>query len=278
MDIATWIGIFGGIGVLWWGILSTGVGGVFINSKGLIIVIMGTIFSSMMNSSFSELLSAWRALFKTFRAPEYPSIESAITEVVRLATRAKSEGGILALQGEKPEFAGGFLARALGIATKYSESREVRIILEEDIRQHRIRQTADENVFRTMGILFPMFGLLGTLIGIVGVLKNMSDPTAVGPAMALSITTAFYGIGAANLFCVPLAGKMRTRAMSEMLLYEVLMEGVLDILASRQPFQVESHLLAYVADKSSSGGGAPPAAPGNQRRAGRRSASGAPPA
>ena len=263
MDIAVIIGLLGGVGLFIRAVGSTHIESIFINPHGIGIVLGGTLCAMLVDSSFTGLLGMLRSLALLVAPPSLPTIEEAISELVRLSRRSKAEGGLLALQGESADFAGGFLSRAIEVALRNNTTSEVRQILEEDIRQRRIRWIAEENRFRTMAVLFPMFGLLGTLLGIVGVLKNISDYAKVGPAMALSITTAFYGIAFSNLICVPVAGKLRSRAMREMLLCEVIMEGVVDILSARQPFQVESHLLAYATDRAKAAAEPAPAAARN---------------
>jgi len=118
-------------------------------------------------------------------------------------------------------------------------------MLETQIRQMRILRQEDANFMRTMGTLSPMFGLLGTLLGMVQVMETVSTPTKVGPAMALALSSAFVGIAMANIVCVPLAGQMRLRAMKETKLLEMILEGVLDIAAGKPSALVELHLDSY---------------------------------
>lgn len=245
MDIATWVGFAVGFYILVWAVNQAGVSTLFLNWHGLIIVVGGVICAILVNSSFRTLFNAGRAFLSIFFPSGIARPDQAITEIVRLSERARAEGGLLALQNEGGDFARGFLKRALSVALVCGESHETRRILEDEIRQIRIRRQEDANVFRTMGVLAPMFGLLGTLLGIVQVLRTMSEPTKVGSAMALAITTAFYGIALSNMVCVPVAGKIRSRAIQETLLLEIVLEGVLDLLESKSPYLVETHLSAY---------------------------------
>ncbi len=97
-----------------------------------------------------------------------------------------------------------------------------------------------------------MFGLMGTLLGMLKVLTNMSEPTKLGPAMALALSSAFIGIGMANLFCVPMAGQIRLLSMRETQALEMIIEGVLAIAVNQPTFQVELRMGAYL-DASSAG-------------------------
>lgn len=249
MDLSTLLGFVGGLGILLWGIRETGVGQIFLNAHGLVLVLGGSFAAMMINTPLRMLFHAIAAFFKLFLSAKIPPIDTAVAEVVKLAEKARSEGGLLTLQDEGKEMAGGFLNRALNVAISSGEANEARRIIEEEIRQIRLRAIEDQNVWRTWGILAPMFGLLGTLLGIITVLKTMAEPTKVGPAMAVAITSAFYGICLANILCVPVAGKLRIRTNEELLLYLVLLEGTLDILDAKPPYLVEMHLNAYALER-----------------------------
>ena len=119
--------------------------------------------------------------------------------------------GLTALKEADPVIARGFLMRASLAALEYNDSNFVKQVMEQEINQAADETNEIANVYRTMSILMPMFGLLGTLIGIIGVLRDLSNPENVGPAMGVAITSAFYGIFMANMICVPIAGKIRAR-------------------------------------------------------------------
>ena len=97
-----------------------------------------------------------------------------------------------------------------------------------------------------MGTLAPMFGLLGTLVGMLQVLNSMSEPARLGPAMALALSSAFLGIAIANWVCIPLAGQIRSQAMRETMLYEMIADCVIDISAKLPTFLIELRLSSYL--------------------------------
>jgi chemotaxis protein MotA len=150
-----------------------------------------------------------------------------------------------ALKEADPKVAGGFLERAATAALEYSDSKFVRQVLEQEINQAFDDINEVANIYRTMGVLAPMFGLLGTLIGIIAVLKEISNPEAVGPAMAVAITSAFYGILFANIVCVPVAGKLRSRALAQIRIKSMVLEGIMEIMKGSLPMVVERRLQAY---------------------------------
>jgi chemotaxis protein MotA len=113
---------------------------------------------------------------------------------------------------------------------------------------HSAKQEANEvvNVFRVASVMAPMFGLIGTLVGIIEVLRNITSPEAVGVSMATAITSAFYGITMANLVCVPLAGKLRGLMLKEAEAKGLVAEGYADIVKGEMPLVVEQRLWTLV--------------------------------
>lgn len=245
MNLSIWVGFGSIIALLGWGINAFGSTRTMVELNGLLVVFGGTAAVMLINCSFSQLGSAVARFISLFMPSSLPSPEEGITEIVRLSRLAQREGGILSLQGESRGFAGDFLHRAIVVAIASGESGETRRIMEAEIKQVRILRQEDANVFRTIGVLSPMMGLLGTLLGMIRVLSTLSDPTKVGAAMALALSSAFLGIGIANLFGVPVAGQIRAAAMRETLVLELLTEGVLNILSGKPAYLIEMHLAAY---------------------------------
>lgn len=245
MDIMSLLGVLLGAAVVIWGALSSGVGDKLINAHGIVIVLGGTLAATFLNTSYKRLLAGVKALGDIFAAPKTPTVEEAVRMLVGMAETAQKQGGIMALTSTDPAFAGGFLKRAVGVAMISAESRETRAILEEEIRRRRLDVQEDSNLYRTAGVLSPMFGLIGTLFGIIQTLSNISDPAAIGRSMAVAITSALFGIGFSNMFCVPVANKIRLRAMEETLVLQLILEGVIDIMAGKTPHLIDMHLRGY---------------------------------
>lgn len=245
MNFGLWIGCLGAVAVVAWGLRQSGTSTAIFNAHGLMIVGFGTLAATLINCPLRQLWSALITLGGLFLPARLPSAEGVIAELSRLARQAQVEGGLLSLQEESRDFADGFLHRAVTVAITTGESGETRRILENEIRQTRISRQEDANVFRTIGVLSPMFGLLGTLLGMIRVLETMSEPTKVGPAMAIALSSAFFGIGLANFICIPVAGQIRLRSMRETQILEMILEGVLDLAAGKPPYLIEVHLSSY---------------------------------
>lgn len=253
MDMMTIVGFVLGAAVVVWGAFSTGVASNVMNAHGIIIVLGGTLAAVIINTSYKRFLTGVKALGDIFSSQKIPTVEETVRMLVGMAETAQKQGGIMALANTDPSFAGGFLKRAVSVAMISAESRETRAILEEEIRRRRLDVQEDSNLYRTAGVLSPMFGLIGTLFGIIQTLSNISDPAAIGRSMAVAISSALIGIGFSNMFCVPVANKIRLRAMEETLVLQLLLEGVLDIMAGKTPHLIEMHLRGYQAME----GGAP---------------------
>ena len=255
MDIMTIVGFILGAAVMIWGAFSSGVADKILNSHGVIIVLGGTLAATLINTSYVRFAAGLKALVDIFSTPKIPSVDLAVRTLVGMAETAQKQGGIMALSNTDPAFAGGFLKRAIGVAMTSAESRQTRDILEEEIRRRRLDVQEDSNLYRTAGVLSPMFGLIGTLFGIIQTLSNISDPTAIGRSMAVAITSALFGIGFSNMFCVPVANKIRLRAMEETLILQLILEGVMDIMAGKTPHLVEIHLRGYQAPETARAAG-----------------------
>lgn len=245
MDMMTIVGFLLGAAVVAWGAFSAGVADKLLNAHGLIIVLGGTMAATILNTSFKRFVAGVKSLGEIFSSPRTPSVDDAVRMLVNMAGTAQKQGGIMALTNTDPAFAGGFLKRAVSVAMISAESRETRNILEEEIRRRRLDVQENSNFYRTMGVLSPMFGLIGTLFGIIQTLGNISDPTMIGRSMAVAITSALFGIGFSNMFCVPVANKIRLRAMEETLVLQLILEGVIDIMSGKTPHLIEMHLRGY---------------------------------
>jgi chemotaxis protein MotA len=244
-NITLWLGFAATIVVFGWSLLGPGALRNILDPHGLVIVFGGLSAAMLVNTPGAQLASALKTFFWIIGPDRLPSTEEAATEMIRLSRLARERGGLLALRDESNEFADGFLRRSIDAAVACGETDAARAILETEIRRRRSQRQEDANVFRTLGTLAPMFGLLGTLVGMLQVLGSMSEPTRLGPAMALALSSAFLGIATANFVCVPIAGQIRSRAINETRMLEMIIEGVMEIAVNKPTFQIELLLRSY---------------------------------
>ena len=126
------------------------------------------------------------------------------------------------------------------------EPGSIQNILETEISFLRERHQLGAEIFATMGTFAPALGMIGTLIGLVQMLQSMDDPSSIGPAMAVALLTTFYGSLIANLVCMPIAGKLKTRSKEETLAKEMITEGVISLTKGENPRILEQKMLAFV--------------------------------
>jgi chemotaxis protein MotA len=255
MEITSIFGLIAGFGVIFFGLWEAGVTGVFLNLHGIVIVLGGTIASVIFHCEWSHIKDALRGFGKVFKPSPYKNSHELIPILTNMAEIARQKGPVLALRDAPSHVADGFLARAADVALQNVQNPDlVKVLLERQINSSRIRNNEISNVFRAAGVLSPMFGLLGTLIGIIGVLRNIASPEILGTSMAVAITSAFYGISLANLVCVPMAGKLRAYAMDEQQTKTLILEGLLRVLREELPLVVEQRLWAFLNRGAAEGG------------------------
>jgi chemotaxis protein MotA len=119
-------------------------------------------------------------------------------------------------------------------------------VMRSEMEATDLRHTYGKGVLETMGRFSPVFGMIGTLIGLVVMLGHMTDPSRIGPGMAVALLTTLYGLLIANVFCLPLARKLAGRSSDELMVKQMMLKGVLAIQAGDHPRIVEQKLRAYI--------------------------------
>jgi chemotaxis protein MotA len=245
MDIATVIGIVLAMGLILASIIM-GVGiGPFIDVPSILIVIGGTIASLLICFPMGSVIGAIKVFLKTMLG-KTPAPSEIIDEIVELAVTARKDS-ILAL--EKVEIEDPFLAKGIKLVVDGTAPDLVTSILNTEIKFMKQRHMEGAKIFGTVSAMAPAFGMIGTLIGLVQMLQNLSDPSAIGPSMAVALLTTFYGAVIANVFGAPIKTKLEGKSVEEALLKEVVMQGVLSIMEGDNPMIVRSKLEAFLSPK-----------------------------
>ncbi|HAH32938.1 MAG TPA: hypothetical protein DCL44_11565 [Elusimicrobia bacterium] len=245
MDLSTVFGIIAFVLLIGGGVISKQLSTSLVNTHGVFVVLGGCLVAMLINTPLKYLYKAVTELITLVGDDNSSNIQRVIPVITNLAEECRRKG-LSALKEADPSIAKGFLNRASLAALEYNDYNFVRQIMEQEINQAADETNEIANVYRTMGVLMPMFGLLGTLIGIIGVLKDLSNPESVGPAMGVAITSAFYGIFMANMVCVPIAGKIRARIWMDVKLKSMILEGVLEIMKGSIPIVVERRLQSFL--------------------------------
>jgi chemotaxis protein MotA len=248
MDIATPIGVLAGFVLLALAIvIGGGVTGMtsFISIPSVLIVLGGTLAATLVRYPLGRITGVVGIVMKTiFFKLSTPQVE--VQRMVAFAKLARKEG-LLALENELTEVKDNFLAKSIQLLVDGTDSDNLRTILEREIENVRHRHAIGKGILDSMGTVAPAFGMMGTLIGLVLMLRNLEDPTQIGIGMATALITTFYGVLLANLVCLPMGGKLELRSKEETLLKELTLDGIVAIQAGDNPNIVEEKLKIYLA-------------------------------
>lgn len=244
MDLATVIGFLGCLGMMGWALNSSSGGniGMFVDVASIVIVFGGSVTALMMKFTLGQFGAAGKALGKAFMF-KMDTPEALIEKAVQLADAAR-KGGFLAL--EEAEIPNPFMKKGIDMLVDGHDADVVRSTLEKDIDLTYNRHGEFVGMFKQMGDLGPAMGMIGTLIGLVAMLANMSDPKAIGPAMAVALLTTLYGAMQANCIFMPLADKMGLRNEEEKTNNMLILDAILGIQDGQNPKVIEGMLRNYL--------------------------------
>ena len=242
MDLATLIGLL----IAWAlviGTIATGSGAlVFINIPSLVIVLGGTIAVVMMRFTMSQAIGSIKMALKAF-LHKAETAEELITSVVELAGIARKEG-LLALEGQ--EITNPVLATGIRMLVDGHEPAIVKKALSTEMNETVSRHKIGQDLFKQVGDAGPAMGMIGTLVGLVQMLSNMSDPKSIGPAMAVALLTTLYGAMLANMFALPISDKLKLRSAEEQMNKNIIIQSVLGIQEGQNPKVLEELLNNYL--------------------------------
>jgi chemotaxis protein MotA len=243
LDIATIIGIVGALGLILVSIMMGSPLSAFINIPSIMIVFGGTIMATLVMQKLPVVLGAIKVAMNAF-FDKTESAEKIIKQIITLAGKAR-KGGLLALENEKIK--NPYLARGIRMAVDGIEPQEIIHTLRIELASLLNRHETGQKVFRFMGSTAPAMGMIGTLIGLVQMLLSMSDPSTIGPAMAVALLTTFYGAVFAFVICNPIAEKLENRTKEERVILEIIINGIDGITKGINQSILEDKLIAFIA-------------------------------
>jgi len=244
MDIATVLGVISAFGLVIIAIFMGGGIQLFINIPSLMIVVGGTLGATMINYPLKDVFGVLNVVKKALFTRNIP-VDELIKRFIKFANKSRKEG-ILSLEGEIKNLTDEFLKKGIQLSIDGLEPQEISNVLETEVDFIRTRHQMGAEIFSTMGAFAPALGMIGTLIGLVQMLQTMEDPSSIGPAMAVALLTTFYGSIMANIVCLPIAGKLRTRSKEEVLAKEMSIQGIISISNGDNPRILEQKLLAFI--------------------------------
>lgn len=246
VDMGAGFGIIIGIVLIAIGIiLGGGEISSYLDPSSALIVLGGVAASTLVRYRPSELRTLWRITRIAFSRKE-TSPRDVISLIVRLADKARREG-LLAMEDDAEEIEDEFLRKGIQLVVDGADPELVKNILAIEIACLEERHRKGHGMFQFMAAVSPAYGMVGTIIGLIIMLSNLSDPSQLGPAMAVALITTFYGIILANLVFLPLAGKLRLRSQEEVLIKEIMTEGILSIQQGENPRIIEEKLMSFLA-------------------------------
>lgn len=245
MDIATVIGIVLGIGLVLGSIMMKGSLASFVDVASLAVVGGGTAAAALISFPLPQILRILKVVKKAFFSSPIDPVQY-VQGLVKLAEVARRDG-ILSLENHLSEGEyDPFMVQGLRMAIDGQDPAVIEASLEQEIETVMDRHSSGKALFDNIGKYAPAFGMIGTLIGLVLMLGNLSDLKALGPAMAVALITTFYGSLIANVFAMPIADKLGLRSAQEINAKLLMVRGVMSIQAGDNPRVVQQKLLAFL--------------------------------
>jgi len=247
MDITTILGLVLGITFVMTTMILGGSPMLFISAPSVMITVGGTISAVVISYNMKELSNIVNVVKNAIFTKE-ESPHEIIALLVKFAERARREG-ILALEKQMEEVEDTFLKNGVQLAVDGTEPELLKDIMETELYYLEERHKKGHGQMDTFASLAPAWGMIGTLIGLILMLANLDDPDALGPGMAIALITTFYGSIMANMIFIPLSTKLKERTKDELLIRQLVIQGILSIQSGDNPRIVEQKLNSFIAPK-----------------------------
>jgi len=244
MDLATLIGIIFGIACILWGMYDGGDPSAFLSLSSLAVTVGGGLASTIIAFTLDDLKNVIRVLPKLFRRKNQSPYQI-IQLLVELSQKARREG-LLALEVNQEQIEDNYLRKALELVVDGVEPEIIRDSMQLELDNMSIRHGKGIAIFKTLAAEFPAWGMIGTLLGLINLLKAMDDPSKIGAAMSIALVTTFYGSVLANWVCIPIATKLQELSTEEIRIKEMIIEGVLSIQSGENPRIMEHRLKTFL--------------------------------
>ena len=258
-DLGTLIGLFAGITIIVIGILQSG-GKLywFFSFNSILIVVGGTLAATMVNLPLKAVRNLFNILKNVFKGEDYDYV-GIINEIVEKAQKARKDG-LLSLEADLPNMREGFFKNGIELAINERESSRLRTFLNLEMNNIASRHIAGQELFLYMGTYAPAFGMLGTVLGLIVMMNNFAGGSEEISAtydvsekfaqllsgMGLALITTFYGVFMANMIFLPIGGKLKRKSENEMMLKNIVIEGIISIHAREHPMLIKEKLMTFV--------------------------------
>jgi len=244
MDLTSLVGIVLGIVFIITGIMGQGVLSDYYNLPSIFITVGGTFASTIIKHSFEDIKNIGKITIIAFKKNPY-HLHEPIDKIIGLANIAR-KSGLFALEEQISKTKDPFLKKGMMLVVDGTDPEMIRNIMETELVYIEERHKRGADMFSSMASFAPAYGMIGTLIGLISMLKNLDDASTLGLGMATAIITTFYGVILANLIFSPIAGKLKNMTNAEIQYKELVLEGLLSIQAGENPRMIEEKLLAFI--------------------------------
>jgi chemotaxis protein MotA len=245
MDISTILGVILSEGMVIFGIVSGGNSIMtYVDIPSVLIVVLGSYFTLFIYGTLTDGINVFKAIGLTFKVPNY-NAKGIVTKLMAMSEKARREG-LLALEEELEDLDDEFLKKGLRLVVDGTDAAIIRDLLENELNAMNGRHASKIGLINAWAVLAPGLGMLGTVIGLIGMLKNLEDKSALGPNMAVALITTLYGSMMSNLMFIPWAGKLQNHDGEESSVKEMEIEGILSIQAGDNPRILAQKLLTYL--------------------------------
>jgi len=245
MNIGSLIGVLGALAMVIASVLISGNSLMsFVDIPSFALVAVGSYFALMTASSLSDALAVFSSIGLTFSQPTFNQ-QGIISKMISFSEKARREG-LLALEDELEDLDDEFMKKGLRLVVDGTDATVIRDLMELEMTQMQERHGSKINIVNMWAALAPGLGMLGTVMGLIGMLQNLDDKASIGPNMALALVTTFYGSLISNVFMLPWANKLRVYDGQEAGVKEMIVEGVLSIQSGDNTRILALKLLAYL--------------------------------
>lgn len=247
MDISSIIGFFGGLGVVIFGAALGGSLGGLIDVPSVFITGGGSYMCLFLTYPLSYVMGIFSVMGRVLKTYDYGE-KSLVQKLVAFSEKARREG-ILALEEEIQDLDDEFMKGGLRLVVDGTDGEVIRVLMENELSQMEGRHNIWITLVNAWATLAPGFGMLGTVIGLIGMLGNLEDKSALGPNMAVALVTTLYGSMMQNWLFVPISGKLGYQNSMEVKAKEMVIEGVLSIQAGDNPRILAQKMFTYLSPK-----------------------------
>ena len=227
-------------------IIAIGMGGGtgFVNIPSIMITVGGAIAATLIHYPLPHVMAVMKVARKTLFKHDLDS-QKVFTQLTDYAVRARRDG-LLALEDDIEKITDPFMKKGFQLAVDGSSTEVLRSVLEDDLSCMQERHLVGQGIFKALGNYAPAFGMIGTLVGLVAMLQNMSDPKSLGSGMAVALLTTLYGALVANIIALPTAGKLEQRSNEEVAMKTMVVEGIVAIQEGQSPRVVSEKLKSFL--------------------------------